>query len=91
MPWMRWDETTVRVSTTACADKPGTLSVSRRGALGSPGFKGWICERRCEGSSDKAHQPSVHKRGSVEMGEGEVGQERDSTSCAWMIAREKQH
>ena len=91
VPCLRWDEATVRDSSAACADELGMSSRSKRGAQGSPGFRRRACERQYRSSSDKAHQPSVHKRGSVEIGEGEVGQERDSTSCAWMIAREKQH
>jgi hypothetical protein len=61
-------EVTVHVSSSAWANELDRVSVSRRATLIFPGFSRWACERRCVGSSDKAFETSVGKRGSVSPG-----------------------
>ena len=81
----------MRGSRSRHTNKSGMMWAARRAAQGSPGFSRWACERRHRGSSDKAREPSMRKRGSCGLEPGEAAVHRLVASCACKIAREKPH
>ena len=81
----------MRGSRSRHTNKSGMMWAARRAAQGSPGFSRWACERRHRGSSDKAREPSMRKRGSYGLEPGEAAVHRLVASCACKIAREKPH